>query len=161
MSPKTDAEATGAEFEENTPSAEVVVNSRQRATRPEYTGEKEADDLEASKEEAPKAKPSKSGTLQPDVAEKDLAEAGEVSDEPEQDDQATISELAKAAVDKKTEKDAEADSAQQQNIQNLIDNKTYFVPVGQGAKKRATKAVLGVVLVLIILGTIAFIVMTV
>lgn len=146
-------QSIGAEFEENTPVApKIVINDKARVKKPEYSGDKSSVDTE---QDTPRLTDTKSSTLKPDITEKEAK-----PDELQIDDGQAVDVLAKAAADEKNSKDGGDNSVKQKNIQNLIDNKTYFVPTGQVTKRRNAKIFLGVILAVIILGIAGYVLMS-
>jgi len=153
--PATDAplaDSTGAKFEENKVPHKVIVTARPRVTKPEDTGSEAAEEIDTKTVEQAKtlthAKP-KASTLKPDKPETELEIDEPEEDTPELSDSADIGELAKAATDKKAPNQPGNDLVVGQKVQNLIANKTYFVPIGQVTKRRNTK-IFVVILVLVV-----------
>lgn len=179
------AHASGATFEENEPAAKVIVNSRPRVGKPEYTGSQASDVVEdkpdsnevggiadddedkptggptkaPSAEDEPKEKTAEKPTevpkpnvVKPDVNEADVKNKESDDEAVKSDDSQAINELAKAAADKKK---APADTtAQDKNVQNLIENKTYFVPIGQVSRRRNTLIFTLILVVILVAGAV-------
>lgn len=164
MKPSEDtASMSGAKFEENKAPQKIEVKVRPRATKPTDTGSGAAEEI-SSKPEDPDHKPGlsappKASTLKPDItAEEAKPEEVEEVDETEEvktdddnpgDDGAAIDELAKVATDKKADKDSDKDSATDSKVQAMIDNKTYYVPIGQVSKRRNTKIFVAILVVVV------------
>ena len=162
MDPKTDrtlanddsARDTGAEFEENKPAQKIMINSKTRVTKPEYTGDKTTGEIEPdTKPEKPEAKKTvaTSNTIKPDISDKEATPKDDNEDDTfldKTDDGEAINELAKAAADKRKARNPNENTAEQKNIENLVENKTYFVPIGQVTKRRNTK-IFALILVII------------
>lgn len=156
------AASTGATFEENKSTPKIIINDKPRATEPEYTGSEavgEVDEQPAATKKRPPSASSKSSTLKPDVAKQDIEPAE--SEALDSDDGAAIDELAKAASDKKTPKEsADDDKIIEGKIQSLVENKTYFVPIGQATKRRNAKIILVILVLLIVAGIASFVLMS-
>lgn len=144
------ATKSGAEFEENKADNKIEVKVRARAVKPESTGDSAPEEI-ANKPSSDDKKPAlvappKASTLKPDIsAEEAKPDEVDSPDEPKPDDGAVIDELAKEAADKKVDKPTDGDS----KVQNLIDNKTYFVPIGQVTKRRNTKIFVVIILLVV------------
>lgn len=156
---KTDADLakpSSAEPEENSSSQKIDVKVRARATKPETTGDEATQEISTKTEDADKrpdlTAPPKANTVTPDITSEEAKT--EDPEEPEgvkSDDGAAIEELAKEASDKKASKhkDGERGSPADNKVQALIDNKTYFVPIGQVTKRRNTKIFVAILLVIV------------
>lgn len=129
----------GAEFEENIPEPKVEIQNKAMVKKPEYLGDTPNDGGESEKPGLTSTL--KSTTLKPDMIEED----------------STVEEI---VPEKKRTKDTSKDPVKDQNIQNLVDSKTYFVPVGQVTKRRNTKIIFGLILILVILGIAGFVLMS-
>lgn len=136
----------GAEFEENTPS--VKVNDKPRVKKPEFDGEEASDKLPEKEE---RTLPTRSNTVTPDVTKEEVA-----PEETKASAGAAIDEIAKVAADKKAKKNDNEEVAS--HVQALVDNKTYFVPIGQVSKRRNTIAFVVIMLLLVLAILIVFIV---
>lgn len=130
------ASDTGAEFDENDGATDqphkVVVNTRPRVEKPD--------------ERPPEAPTKTKVSLAPDKDEKELQAAADSNDQGS--DKAAVDMLAREAADKKNAPQVQ-DEATQQHIHDLVEAKTYFVPIGQVTKRRHT-AVLVIILILLI-----------
>lgn len=154
------ASMSGAKFEENKAPQKIEVKVRPRATRPTDTGSGAAEEI-SSKPEDPDHKPGlsappKASTLKPDITaeeakpeEVEETEEAKTDDDKPGDDGAAIDELAKVATDKKADKDSDKDSATDSKVQAMIDNKTYYVPIGQVSKRRNTKIFVAILVVVV------------
>ncbi len=152
----TKADETGAEFEENLPQKprKVIVNSRQRVAKPEYNGEPDEEPTsEEPKQEEPK-KSYKSNKIEPDISLEGSKLNQKSEAKSEGSDQAAIDELAKTASDQKAAKNTQDESANDKATQSLIENKTYFVPIGQVTKRRNTM-IFVIILLLIVAAAVA------
>lgn len=161
----TEATDTGAEFEENDAPVKVQVNKRPRVEKPTITGAKPAGDLANEKVEEPKPlAQSKSTTLTPDISAEEAkpeepAEPAEEETSPQNDEGQMVNEMAQAAADKKLAKDAAANPVEDNKIQSLVAEKTYFVPIGQMTKRRNTKIFVFVLLLVVAAAIAAYFVL--
>lgn len=119
--------ASGAEFEENSPVHKVTVTNRPRVNKPESGGD-EADRGDETETNTAAGKHStnllhKSAPLQPDISKDEV--------EPE--------ESAQNPSPTKPTANGPVEPSSGTNIQSLIESGTYFVPIGQVAKRRNTK----------------------
>jgi len=131
----------------------VVINPRPRASRPENTGDKEVAEIDNSvsgADQPEKSPSSKSINLKPDVSEEQVKPADE-TEAPRSDSSQIVNELAQAAADKKSVKEPETESAEEKQLQNLIENKTYYLPIGQVTKRRNTKILILALVIIVVL----------
>lgn len=138
------AEDSGAEFEENTPAQKIVINDKPRAVKPAYSGTTTSDEITDKDDDKPAAMPAKKTTVQPDISAEEAK-----PDEGASASRGTVDELAEVSVEKKATK-ATDEAPVNQEIKNLVDNKTFFVPIGQVTKRRNTTIVLIIIIVLVI-----------
>ncbi len=143
---------TGAEFEENSAPQKIVVNTRPRAVKPEFTGGTQTSEVDSghiTDEPGNPLKEPRTAEVKPDIT----AEQAK-PDKPKTDEGEMVNELAKAAADKKAA--GEATTKANAQVQALVESKTYFVPVGKVAKRRKT-AVFVIALVLVLaVGAVAY-----
>lgn len=136
------ASDTGAEFDENasgeSESHKVVVSNRSRVEKPTAQ---------------PTAAVKTKTNLQPDTDEKELRQAAAEHDVTS--DKAAVDMLAKEAADKKVLGPAH-DEAAQKHVQDVVDAKTYFVPIGQITKRRHTAVLLVGITFLLVAAAIVY-----
>lgn len=139
---------TGAEFEENSKPQSVKVTRRPRAEKPSVSGNKIADDFDDTPEELakPTVKSARINDIKPDVTKEEVQPEPKA---PKTDDSQMVNEFAKKASDTKSAKDQDSDPTIDNKINTLVENKTYFVPIGQVTKRRNMKIVIAVILLLI------------
>lgn len=105
-------------------------------------------DLEKPAKESEAAEPTNTETSE------DIPEAEAASEEDpnkEQKSGGLVDELAKQAADKKSKAKEEKElSAKEQKINKLIEDKTYFLPIGEVTRKRKNRKSLVVFLILLI-----------
>ena len=154
----TPSSVTGAEFDENSTPQTVKINRRPRVEKPSVTGNKIADDFDDTPEELakPTVKSARVDELKPDITEDELKPE---TKPPETDDSQMVNEFAKKASDTKSAKNLESDPTIDNKISALVENKTYFVPIGQVTKRRNMKIVITVTILLIAATAAAYIVM--
>lgn len=146
------AEESGAEFEENAPPSKIVINQRPRVQKPDDNSDAEPEEIASENEKPNLAATSKRTNLKPDIAPDAVK-----SEKTSTPSRSTVDEMAEVAVEKKASSAAAAES-QNQAIQSLISNKTYFVPIGQVAKRRNTLIVL-LIIVLLVMAAVAAVIL--
>lgn len=118
---------------------------------PEAASEDTAKDSKAPQQKPSADKPDQTTNAQENNDEVDGAA---VVESPQPD--SIVDELAKQAVSKKQkEKEDKEAAAKTEKIQKLIDEKTYFLPIGRATRRRNTRRVLIVILLLLIIGVVA------
>lgn len=128
---------------------ETLTDAKSKDDEP-GSSDKSTDDEPAEPE-----KPDAAGESAPasDETPKDGAEEKPDSDTSEPQSEGIVDELAKQAASKKKQAEQDKESAARIERANaLIESRTYYVPVGQLTKKRHTRLVLFMLLLVIILG---------
>lgn len=137
------ASDTGAEFDENVATSDqphkVVVNTRPRVEKPS--------------ERPPEAPTKTKVNLTPDTDESELQ--AEATKNDQGSDKAAVDMLAREAADKKNAPQVQ-DEATQQHIHDLVEAKTYFVPIGQVTKRRHTTVLVIILIILIAAAAAAY-----
>ena len=144
----------------------IIVNHRTMASDPMMSSKAATEDEESSEQQ--KLKVSKAKVIQPandNVVPEETKEEGSKQKEtnPSQAAEPTVSETTKKAVEeatvdaiasqmgKKKKKPTEEDEVKQAEIKKHIEEKTFFVPIGQVKKRRNKRRLIATIVFLLLL----------